>query len=304
MSSGLDSYDNPEKNKWRRWQWEQATRLLPEFIMRPSFNPRKLNAIDRITVQNKTVAYLCGPDDLDRHVALQLGYLPENLLAIDKNAANIDSVRRNGGTGISCDLSKFLLSASGFHVDILLADFTWGITSNFFEFLISMFASDVISDDTVVVINLLRGRDSHSNFLRDLIAQYEHKIAPQFKTMRSWQALWAASIVSAYPVLVFNNQHRSNLHEWLNINSFHKACDCFETRKYAYVNCMRSSFKASGYTYKSGPQYFDSIACVWVRRCCDAEFYRPMFSAYRDEQTFRKIAALKAVRTQKLKQFA
>jgi hypothetical protein len=159
---GLESYDSGAKETWRGWQWNRIVERL--------IGTRRLSDKEkRLELAKKTVLYLCGPDDHDRTVALRHGFRSENLIAVDICSDNIAKVRKHGGIGIVSRLEQVVDGWSGVHIDAIVADTCSGFDNAAFDLEQSMMRSKAVSHETVVSINLKRGRDPGSNHFRDLL---------------------------------------------------------------------------------------------------------------------------------------
>lgn len=148
MTQGLIAYDAKAKRDWRGWQWNRIAERLA------------------VPVENATVLYLCGPDDIDREKAVARGFRNENLIAIDIVRANIVRARNAGGFGIAHDFLDVLWAwPDEWPIDVIVADWCSGFTGGALTFLQALFFSPA-SANAVVAVNLMRGRDASSNELR------------------------------------------------------------------------------------------------------------------------------------------
>lgn len=86
MSNQNTGYDNAQKNHWRRRVWNRFAEYSPK-------KPRESLAL-----------YLSGEDDLDRPIAIERGFRDENLIAVSRSQAAVDSIRANGGLAIKGDV--------------------------------------------------------------------------------------------------------------------------------------------------------------------------------------------------------
>ncbi len=157
---GLDSYDNHTKETWRGWQWNRVVeRLLPT-----EFAP----VTAREVLRAKTALYLAGPDDKDRPHAVRRGFKNENVIAIDTDSDRIKGVRQAGGLAIGSSLQQVLMHWSvDWPVDVVIADFCGGFTNDAEVFVNCLAASPAVGRHTVLSVNMMRGRDAHSNVYRE-----------------------------------------------------------------------------------------------------------------------------------------
>lgn len=147
----MSDYDYSVKNNWRRWQWNRIIERLP------------------IHKKDAVVLYLCGDQDMDRKIAIEKKFKPQNLIAIDIMPEKIEKVRAAGGIGMVGDICDFIIHHKGRpKIDVIVADFCCGLTSTVYTFMLSMLASSGLSKNCIVAVNLLRGRDGvHTQFSKN-----------------------------------------------------------------------------------------------------------------------------------------
>lgn len=165
--AGLDSYQNATKETWRGWAWNQIVeRLAPGKHLSWKAKCRSM--------QDKTILYLCGPDDVDREMGLKRGFQNHNLIACDIDKDCIVTVRKNGGIGVSSSLSDVLwMWPMDWRIDAVLADFTCGANyQTIMTFGRSLIHSSGVNGGCVAVVNLLRGRESQINEIREFITGF------------------------------------------------------------------------------------------------------------------------------------
>jgi hypothetical protein len=156
MGNGsIKNYDFASKNMWRKWVWNR----IDEKVMEKN-NTRK----------DSVILYLPGPEPHDLKIALDKGFKSNNILAVDLDANNIETVRKRGGLGINADICDVLIAwDEKINIDVLLVDFCCGITQTAIEFIESLLVSGGIHNNTVLAINLLRGRDGATQKYREEI---------------------------------------------------------------------------------------------------------------------------------------
>jgi len=174
---GLADYRNNTKETWRNWAWNRAIELQPELRDRRRRTPANIRRV----LANKTAIYLVGPEDLDRQVAIAKGFRNENLIAIDVEKENIARVRKAGGIGVCCDIADAILAWQQEQIDIVMADFCGGISTNLWRLLHSMIISQNVGGHSVLCVNMLRGRDGQSNQLREDLWNYLQSMNPQIR---------------------------------------------------------------------------------------------------------------------------
>lgn len=148
----IDGYKYGPKNNWRRWQWNR----ISERITIPT--------IDAI------VLYLAGKDDLDRAIAVEHGFSPSNLIAIDREEEVVKHLRGKGALCLKGDFLTVVRACwfSKMRPNVLIADFCGGLSEDI-SMVTTMSLFDVyqglLADDAVISINMMRGRDK--GFLMD-----------------------------------------------------------------------------------------------------------------------------------------
>lgn len=160
MSDGASKdYDNPQKNMWVRSFWNQVLRKT------------------KGREQSEVVLYLAGPDDFDRHVAIQRGVPSQNLIAIDRNRNNIQSVRESGNAGICADVMDVLTTwPRSTPVCAIVLDFCQGFQRlGELRRMMEVQMSNPALSRAVIAINMQRGRDHESNTERSVISGFVEK---------------------------------------------------------------------------------------------------------------------------------
>jgi hypothetical protein len=157
---GLTKYGTKPKKDWRGWQWNRVSERLPT-----------------IGVDQAIGLYLCGPEDIDRRIAMKKGFDPLNLIAVDLDAANVERVRSAGGLAIQAELSEVVL-AWPLHtrLNFVCADFCGGLDGNAQRLLVAMSQmqgqSHTRSIGCVISCNLQRGRDVASGDFRATLIEH------------------------------------------------------------------------------------------------------------------------------------
>ncbi len=147
---GLESYANGTKQTWRGWQWNRIAERIPK--------DKRATA---------TCVYLIGPDDFDRHHALRAGFRNRNIIGVDVDVSNVNRVKRSGGVAIDGVLSDLVaMWPSDLPLDVIAADFTCGFGDAAVDFALAAECSAAVHRQSVFSVNLQRGRDPSSNFVR------------------------------------------------------------------------------------------------------------------------------------------
>lgn len=251
--------ENSQKNHWRRTQWNEVLRRT---------NGREAH---------QPILYLAGPNDQDRKIALDKGVPPENLIAIDRYLPNIQSVRDNGGIGIcASDVLDLLWSwPKDRDVCAVMLDYCSGIEKNnvavFDAFQLTPFLN------SVVMVNLMRGRDPWSNSLRDLL-----------KSVKLYDRVIGCSLIDGSERIIVDDP----IHRGYQFLVFHAwdvwACamgkgsaEAIESKEAtmpyddspewrSHIMKIMDSFNPKFYSYKSGHIVFDSCIFEPFKACHEA----------------------------------
>lgn len=250
---GLDNYQNGTKETWRGWKWNCIANAAVQFNERlpPSERTRRL--------REKTVLYLVGPDDVDRRKAISKGFSNHNLIAVDISQDRIDEVRAAGGIGICAPLQQILRQwPRDWPIDVIDADLCSGFVSDVRAIMHCLFANPAIHKDSVISMNLMRGRDEHSNGLRELCRAVSAivKMDPDsFVKHRGFN--WLMNI----PFHVFRVEAEI-------LRSKGHAAPCSRENIAIDLRRVNEFFrtwnpKVSTYKSKGSSQYFDSVVHRW-----------------------------------------
>ena len=159
MGIGLDDYKFGRKNNWRRQIWNEA-------IVRLKKSGKQVSSC--------IVLYLPGVDDIDGKIAIEKGFKPWNLYAVENNPERVKLLRNKKVNVIEADFNLVLLSWNlSQKIDFVFADFCGGITTPAASLMLSLATTTGLSEKAVVAINLLRGRDkwireSYKRYLSDV----------------------------------------------------------------------------------------------------------------------------------------
>jgi len=266
---GLDSYQNGTKETWRGWQWNQIVKRL--------CGPKPLGpAATREKLKDKLVVYLVGPNDVDRDVAVRKGFRSENLIAVDIDRKRVSSTRAAGGLAVAGSLTHIAAAwPTNRPVDALIADFCFGFDVEFMKFAHAICMSPMLSPHAAVSVNLLRGRDAFNDTVRK-------KYFP-------------------------DSNHEDKRRNIKVAGMFANLAACFATADAnpssedtdAAVDAMSPAM----YSYKSGPQWFDSVVFTWIgcagcrcSRLCD-RYDDHAWPKRPTEMAKRQISATMAIRT-------
>lgn len=298
----IRDYGSGVKSNWRRAIWNEVLR--------------------RTDGREKTepILYLAGPQDLDRKIAVQKGVNPQNLVAIDHYAANVQSVRKDGGLAIDGDALDVLWSwPEDRRVCAVLLDFCSGIQYRNAS-IYDVFERRPLSD-AVIVVNFMRGRDPWSNSMRSALeaagllmplwVQDKNGETVQIAepANRAYQfllnhALETVSVVMRGESLVPGPDGRAAI---TYVPPEHPDHQRFVVVVSLVLNRMRPKF----YSYRSGHLVFDSAVFSHTLAgdhpsVFDSgleEHYRELHGKhkqYRLPDLTRKIAATLAIRTRRL----
>lgn len=163
---GATAYDDPAKDAWRGWKWNSIAAAATRWRrLPPSEMARQLSG--------KTTLYLVGPDDHDRKRALARGFANHNLIAVDLVQDRVDEVRAAGGLAIRGSLQQLIMNwPHDWPIDVVDADLCSGLVNDVGELPNCFYLSRAMHADTVISINLMRGRDAHSNGIRQCLKNH------------------------------------------------------------------------------------------------------------------------------------
>jgi len=302
------NYGFGQKNNWRRTIWNE---VLSRTAGKEKHQP---------------ILYLAGPQDMDRQIAIEKGVPPQNLIAIDRDTANVNSVRDGKAPAIQGDIIDVLWSwPESRPACAVMLDFCCGITWDVAG-VYDAFQRKPLRN-AIVMVNFMRGRDAWSNSMREMLSE-AGLLVP----------LWRHDDASGEMVCVHSDlKHRA--YQFLFWNAFDTvqasmglgsaqsdggknryvfpepdADGNAEPEMAAMVSLVYSGMRPKLFTYQSGALRFDSAVFQSMSRYLDkAEVFGvDVEEAERDINEFtrryseppvkRRIAATLAVRTQRLAQ--
>jgi hypothetical protein len=140
-----DVFGNGTKQTWRGTMLNECFRRLPRT---PSMR------------KNLRAMYLVGPVDRDGPALLARGLDIRNLIAVDVDDHCIESARKSSSIAIKSKV-QYLFEAMGDGdvPDLILLDLMGGITRSTLRIVIAMLRCAGMKKNTVVMFNLLAGRD-------------------------------------------------------------------------------------------------------------------------------------------------
>jgi hypothetical protein len=184
----IEGYNFGNKNNWRRWVWNR----ICEKYKRPR--------------GDALIVYLAGAEDLDRRIAIEKGFKPYNLIAVDKDENVVNQLRQKGALAIQGDLFEVLKGFNGtdYQIDILIADICSGVSDevySFAKYLTEDINNNIFCGETeeekaalergetvdsssypVAMFNFMRGRDK-GIILNSLKEQTKHRGEMFIRTM-------------------------------------------------------------------------------------------------------------------------
>jgi hypothetical protein len=135
------------KNNWRRTVWKELSQ--------------------RTESRSAIILYLAGQQDLDRSVAINNGFKPDNMIIIERNKQTAEALRDQGKVVIEADIIDVINSWGKQKIDIVFGDFCVGFEPDVLALLDALDWPEFI--DCAMLINLQRGRDPRSNEFRKMI---------------------------------------------------------------------------------------------------------------------------------------
>lgn len=146
---GLKCYDARSKESHRGWAWNRVV--------------ERLNWLNK-KIEDATVLYLVGPEDIDGDIAVSRGFRRENLIAVDLVQANVECAREKGAIAICDKLDRILAMWSDKPLDLLFID-SCSLVDKCRGFIQNARLGTAIDDGTVLYANMQRGREQ-SNALK------------------------------------------------------------------------------------------------------------------------------------------
>lgn len=277
-------YKFGQKNNWRRTVWNEISGRIKD-------------------TRTALVLYLAGEQDLDRKVAIEHRFLPDNLIIIERDREIVKKLRAEGKIVIGGEMEDVIFGwpMRMPEVAVLYADYCSGLEPN----LASL--HDVIGEkpsfmDSVVLVNLMRGRDSKTNALRDwqkimLKPGYEKHRGCHFLVWNIWEMI---SILKYGEKYVYGPGGASAPAKTVRLGPF-------STEDRVKFDLLLRGHNAEIYSYKSGSLIFDSI--VFNGLCRGIGKAKRIISAFRKEkgpwgpeipEMRRKISAALAIRTMRM----
>lgn len=279
---GVDEYVDASKDTWRGWKWNRIADAAVRWAkLPPTEKARRLS--------HKTVLYLVGPDDKDRAKALSKGFASHNLVAIDLVQGRVDEVRRSGGLAICGSLQQVIANwPKDWPIDVVDADFCSGWVSDVSCLKNILLGSPAMVPDTVFSINLMRGRDSNCNNLR------------QFLDIKHRGELWG-KLHLLHASILQSGESETPLQrtrpEWTQYRS-KTSGQWFDSVVHRW-GVGRPEIKQKTREVNAAYKEYDRIASVLRSDAVD----RLSRVASRDDNIRGIIAAIRAVRTKKLRSF-
>lgn len=264
---GRDNYKFGDKNIWRRWAWNRI-------CYRSNKKPNNLIGL-----------YLIGNDD-DFKVALNKGFNRYNIFGIDINKEKVDLHRKIGGIGINISLSDAIFNwDESLKLDFVNADFCCGLNKQLRIFLIALRDSYAVDKNSMIVLNMLRGREggfnnksTHLEFYREIFKAKGQKIIGDIEKHRGIQAIELVYLLTFY-TKIHNKDY--------NLDEYEENIYKFYENVYPTLDFYSYRSITNGVT-----NIMDSVSFKWPTN----EFKE----RYNVKKHKNRISAAKAIRTQKL----
>jgi len=291
---GLAEYTSRPKETWRGWQWNRIAERLAGDSKAPSAQRRACS--------RATALYLCGPEDIDRQVALGKGFRTENLVAVDLDEASILRVREGGGIGVCARLEELLVTwPADWPIDVVVADTCTGFSASAIGLFAALVASPGVSDRTVVSVNLQRGRDKDTTEWREKIGGGLGAIGEELPKHRGHEWLMGCNCLMA--AISANRLPRGISRNDVMAARVHGLLERQEPVTQTYRNSKRS-VRMDSVVFRFGlansPECNGLEAANALRQAFAYEGMVPKpYSDTRIARCRRRLAALRAVRTRR-----
>lgn len=276
MSGETFSYKFGSKNNWRRWAWNR----ISERVLVPK--------------RDAVVLYLAGASDLDRPIALSKGFLPANLLAVERSSTVCQQLRSERVLTINSDVLNVLRSwPIHREVSVIFIDLCSGIEETTLASLqAALFMPPFYQ--SVIAFNVMRGRDARTTFMRDAMAMNfgmeKHRgilIKEYITSLMSYHI-----IKGLHPEQIVQGEADGEDRVGFNVSM-------------KYISLLTNLMEPVFNEYRSSSgQMFDSIVFNNPFRIVH-DYYelgirKKVYCAEKDKGTSRKISAILAHRTRRL----
>jgi hypothetical protein len=219
----MEDYKFGTKNQWRRWIWNRIE--------------------DRVDVPKKEAVciYLPGPNDLDRVEAKRRGFRDHNLIGVEREKKTLVSLRDRDVLVVDGDFLDVTLAVQkNNRVDVVFGDYMHGLEKSIFNRTVNMMFLPNLRQ-AVFAFNFLRGRDSSTNEMRENSGQWIDIFYPQMSGTKHRGLHLFAWLISEF-IPVFTDEMQSSFQDR-------------ERMMHRFLSGLTPAFQ----TYKSGPQFFDSV---------------------------------------------
>ncbi len=193
------------------------------------------------------ILYLAGPEDMDRHVAISKGVPNSNLIAIDRDERNALYVR-NGRNPVILGSALHVLKAwpDTRGVCAVMLDLCSGFTQENAQLIDAVHRRPF--KGSVVMINMLRGRDQWSNPIRRSFAEFPvHELVSQLLTPHVSPSHRGLQMLATYAYVTLGKLYEYGGLERSENNAVRNFLSILWMLKPVFVS------------YKSGPQVFDTV---------------------------------------------
>lgn len=149
---GLKCYDAKSKDHHRHW-------VLNRILERSGYSRGQSLQSPPAPVAEQSLLYLIGPQDIDGSLFESRGFMPENITAVDNQAACVDNARGCGRVAIKDDVGVLLSQWNKNPLSVLHLD-SCSTHQTCRRILWAAFCGGAIDFGSVVYVNMIRGRDA------------------------------------------------------------------------------------------------------------------------------------------------
>jgi hypothetical protein len=279
----VDGYKFGTKNNWRRWLWNRVS--------------------DRLTGRRKDalILYLPGMEDLDRPIAINHGFSPNNLIAVDRNKDVVENMKSKGALCINgnfLDVVKCFMKTK-VKIDAVIADYCCGLTEDVqaaAAWWTPEIMRHIMNNNGVIAINLMRGRDGGEFLEQYKDSEDRHRGKMFVDSMATMSAMMYASHT------FYSKNHHQDVFPMLAETYKEFFPDFFFSDEDLidvdpWKNLVNHSFSPEHTSYKSGRIVMDSSVIS-----IDTNLAVPVMHAEESEMPdiYREVCAILAVRTMKM----
>jgi hypothetical protein len=278
-------YDNLIKSAARGWAWNRISDRIKNTDAR----------------RRARVYCLIGDTVKELETAEKKGFSKFNVIGVDVRKESVEAWRAAGGIAIQAPLEA-VIALSKYDPSAVIADFCGGLTKT------SLFTFHIALHRTMapgcIVVNLLRGRDHAKHFgpSEDVVKVIKEQHLQYAKTIKKRSVILFYDLFKGLYGDTIMNNIKFNVPVDIQFKLAEQEFD-------KYFNMFKSKTNPQFYDYKSqdSNQYFDSLALNSIQEKPNKEVALQLIESFNENKydflkIKRRLAAMEAIRTQKIRQ--